>query len=523
MSLGKNETDYIKQFKQAKMFAVGFDSNDFETDFKADNISQDTCLDDANYRQDIHNKNLRIPEPEEAPEKIFNIPSYVYPNISAFSMGELTALYGDYKMLPRCTTDSMPLLAVCFLSIGADEYLTLTSLEQNYNPSIKSDCLNEKVTQKDYLKHLASGIEAPHGYFGNLTSNSERSTDYQYTAWWGDEMMRLAMVNQNHFSKTGLAVYIGLHRSALEFAVKAKQNAQYWTLAMHYEAAALHSLTDLFAFGHNVVDRSGTSNKILDDTNMLNIQPVADLMEILHDTGIRHDGPSNGILDGLNRVTFMEGKVVPGYLDNSVTRSDQMGYLPQVIRPYLRVRSLGEKDNHDTFNLQGAWVKNYRGDLFRIYGDGKYNMEPVPGEPVDYIDDVSKSVISNAVTASIQSLINAHRYGLNAVTPGHVGAEQNFEAIAYLPYWVRYEKSHNYDGYYFQTASVIDAVLNRTGESHPANCIIPPFEGVTLENWDKDPSHYCAEYSGKPGALLNGVSLGEDYIYPQLIDGGEHH
>src|SRR5207244_2300265 len=109
------------------------------------------------------------------------------------------------------------------------------------------------VVASDYLAGIGSGLWPPFGSLGDVTSNTADTEQDTFEAgWWGDEMMRIAAINDWHFSSAALAWYIGMHRMALKYVALAVHDPVYWNHALHYEANALHSLTDLFAFGHVV-------------------------------------------------------------------------------------------------------------------------------------------------------------------------------------------------------------------------------------------------------------------------------
>ena len=67
-------------------------------------------------------------------------------------------------------------------------------------------------------------------------------------------MMALAQTNFTHFSGEALAAYVKNHDLALHAAADKNRLRE----ALHYEALALHSFTDLFAVGHMLEDREMT-------------------------------------------------------------------------------------------------------------------------------------------------------------------------------------------------------------------------------------------------------------------------
>jgi hypothetical protein len=92
---------------------------------------------------------------------------------------------------------------------------------------------------------------------------------------WAMEMVGMAMTNTWHFGVHALRWYIAMHRQALLLAGHAagehaagngERARALFNAALHYEAHACHSLTDLFAPGHMTVDRWESSKKIYADT-----------------------------------------------------------------------------------------------------------------------------------------------------------------------------------------------------------------------------------------------------------------
>lgn len=69
------------------------------------------------------------------------------------------------------------------------------------------------------------------------------------------EGMELAYVNETHFGDKAVDHYVSWHQKALETA---KGGKAHLAEALQYEAAALHSFTDLFATGHMMIDRKAT-------------------------------------------------------------------------------------------------------------------------------------------------------------------------------------------------------------------------------------------------------------------------
>ncbi len=121
------------------------------------------------------------------------------PPFATFSLGDMVAIYGDWVLKPEDVNDA------AFSSRAAS------------------------------LKQIVSGQKEP----------SKEEFDY---------MVKLASNNYTHFSAEAVEAYSTWHSQALEYA----KDPGTLQLAMHFEAAALHSFTDLFAFGHMMEDRELT-------------------------------------------------------------------------------------------------------------------------------------------------------------------------------------------------------------------------------------------------------------------------
>ena len=91
---------------------------------------------------------------------------------------------------------------------------------------------------------------------------------------WAMEMVGMAYTNTWHFGVHALRWYVAMHRQALLLAGHAAgeriagnldRARALFNSALHYEAHACHSLTDLFAPGHMTVDRWESSKRIYND------------------------------------------------------------------------------------------------------------------------------------------------------------------------------------------------------------------------------------------------------------------
>ena len=148
-----------------------------------------------------------------------------------------------------------------------------------------------------------------------LDEGAEVATDSENA-----RMMELAAVNTTHFAGTALDTYLKWHRLALEHAAKPGGLAE----ALHYEALALHSYTDLFAAGHMLEERALTER----------------LLQWAKAKG-------SWLLKPLKKL----GPIV-----------------------LSKVWGLWANFYHNAFNTLGARVTNLDGESWRAYGDDKYRV-----------------------------------------------------------------------------------------------------------------------------------------------------
>ena len=179
---------------------------------------------------------------------------------SKFTFGDLVAIYGDYA---------------------------LTVAEVNSAPFVK---------RTENLKKVVRG-----------EGSSDRERDHS---------IALAVNNPTHFSERAAQTYVRWHRVAI---LMARQKNRLWE-ALHYEALALHSFTDLYAFGHMHEDRELTDKLIVWGKNNT------------HRAGFTKNLATNA------------GKFMGAYVNFF----------------------------HNAYNWKGAMVKNLAGDSWRAYGDKKY-------------------------------------------------------------------------------------------------------------------------------------------------------
>ena len=126
-----------------------------------------------------------------------------------------------------------------------------------------------------------------------------------------DHMLELAKVNFTHFSGEALAAYVKWHQQALNAA-----GSKQLTEALHYEALALHSYTDLFALGHMLQDRELTKSLTASAKGIAILTP------------------------GAGAAAMVFGGMVNFY--------------------------------HNAYNWKGGMVRNGAGEEWRATGDGRY-------------------------------------------------------------------------------------------------------------------------------------------------------
>ena len=253
--------------------------------------------------------------------------------IAKFTFGDLVSIYGDY--------------AVTFDDINS--------------PSMINRVAN--------LKNIVRG--------GNL-SDFENELNHN---------INLAVNNPTHFSGRAAQTYVRWHRQAL---ILAPQKGRLWE-ALHYEALALHSFTDLYAFGH------------------------------MHDNREFSD-----------RLTQWgkEQKQKNGFFASSGTSMAKSA--SKVMGGYTNFY-------HNAYNWKGGMMMNLAGDVWRGFGDKKYRVVDA-GCPEttkvgkrkcrDTATERQREIIVHAVSVSILDVLKAAS-GKRA----QVGKE--YTAMCHLPvkYW----------------------------------------------------------------------------------------
>ena len=423
----KSAEEYVRIFQFAKNFAAGFATNQ-PSGPRDPGPTQDRCYRPAAlWGQAALNDKIWIPEEGEAPKRVLEIRAEVGTEPAFYTLGELAALYGDYRRTVACAAADQ-----CFLTNR-----TVDKIEFPRPSSLipQSDCPSS-LDSREYLRYIASGVAPPFGSVGNNMSNAAGDAEVYKAGWWGDEMMRLANVNDNHFANTAIAWYVGMHSRALRAADRARDNPAYWVQALHYEAGALHSLTDLFTIGHAVTNRDRTSYGAI-KSRSLETSVTYDWMERLLALG-------GGKRDKVGAVK-LDGDLPPNPDDRSNGRLDFM-------KSYLSItwasRAKAEHTYHNEFNNHGATVRNLLGNRFEIYGDGKFRDMALPSREVAY----------QAVRASLQSLIDFYV----CRSDNRSWSECNMtsmKALLFLPVFVERDGRGYFQGQWLRYAEAINRIV----------------------------------------------------------------
>ena len=460
---------YVDYYRAAKDFAVGFDTNDSSAFNPNKGAVQDNCyytkgtitvpgvgkIDDP-WHQPAYNKKIYVPAERQAPAKVLSVPAY---NTGAahggFTMGQLAALYGDYRKTTYCDGSGR-----CFLTQGEVGEITFTK----GNAWQTGTYCPDKINAGRYLQHIGSGLVPPFGGLGNSTRNTADDNEYGEAGWWGDEMLRIANINYWHFSNAAIAWYTGLHRLALLYADSARGDSTYWAKALHYEANALHSLTDLFAFGHVVTSREETSLGIMKDMGVSAHPANRWMLNVIRVGGGTWSGNKVSVSGGTVPITD-----VPAVRNDFMATYTYKIALNGVTNWVLYANK--EREYHDDFNQLGARVRNFNGDEFQVLGDGRMST---------MLNNIAAGVMRNAVRTSVQSLFDAHvelRQGKRGVADIGAAGSAYFGALKYVPVFIVRDNGGFFNGNWTRYAAAVQAI---TGVNK------------TLTDWDRCQARYLS-------------------------------
>lgn len=459
---------YIDQIRQAKLLAVGFDSNN-ESDYdQTRGKVQDNCYWN-HYGQLEYNKKIHIPDAANVPSKVLKVLGYTSGTSAAgLTMGQLAAIYGDYRRTTYCAGGK------CYLTDGDVGDIGFG----RGNVVRKGTFCPDPLLAGRYLAAIASGLVPPFGSAGNEFANTANDDEWTDAGWWGDEMLRIANVNDWHFSSGAIAWYVGLHRLALLYADSARSNPAHWTRALHYEANALHAFTDLFAFGHVVTNRDVTTMGILAADKLTGNAGHLWMENVLRMGGATRAG------DG--RISLSSN--LPAIADRAGVRNDFV----KSDRGTWAKRADWERRYHDEFNTSGAQVRNLRGDEFTILGDSHLNDMMATGNAM--------AVLTGGVRASVQALFDAYesmRTGTaTAADLGKAGSPY-FVALQYLPVYVGQDANRYFLGRWTLYAKAIDEMAGTAKVPGTwDNCKVAYLSGADGLSWPDKQSSACAAFDG---------------------------
>ena len=455
----------LNAYTAAKNLAVGFASNTQSEFNEYDKKVQDNSYPPGiGYAQLKGNKNLWIPPANLRRDFGLLVTGHTAASGSRdYTFGDLMSIYGDYRRTPYCDDTG-----ACFLTHASTDAV---SFGQGWNcyafgvgvpdgtPFADCGYRPDAIGTSVYLRHIAAGLWPPYGEDGNtLFNTAKEEDDYFEAGWWGDEMMRIAVSNDWHFSNAAVAWYVGMHRLALHYVNLARTDAKYWNHALHYEANALHSLSDLFAFGHVVTNRDETSFGVMRDDELTGRTTYL-WMEHVMDQGGAQRG-ANGRISLTSSLPVIEDMTHP--------RND---FLPS----YIVGTGWGnwarwEHTYHDDFNHSGAVVRNLRGDELRIFGDAELRkMTPE-----------AQAVIKETIRVSLRSLFDAYvrldRYGGTVASIGAEGSEF-FAALRYIPAFIVSDPGNHFTGKWTSYARRIDVISGTNRIPAAPICEMPYING----------------------------------------------
>ncbi|HET8712325.1 MAG TPA: hypothetical protein VFM23_01425 [Gemmatimonadales bacterium] len=446
------------RYQNAKELAIGIRENGTAGYDSTEIDVQDNSY-WTGYAQREGNFKFHIPDVAEMRStRTLWVPAWDGTQDARFTFGELVALYGDYRRTVSCAPTNP---SRCYLSqadsaayrgIGGGRTKGRIFFEYG------TDCFGfscgyepPDIPVRTYLAFIGSGLWPPYGTLGNAVSNTAWPEEWLDAGWWGDEMMRIANVNDWHWQQAAVAWYVGMHRMALKYALLARTDSRYWVQALHHEASALHSLTDLFAYGHVIVSRDRTSWEIMGDNSLRSTATYAWMENVIAMGGGNRD-------QGTGKVSV--GATLPPLQTSDAPRQDML----ESYQSGWGTISLTEHNYHDAYNAAGATVMNMKRQTFHIYGDYKMRGN----------NRLTQDIIEETVRASVQSLFDA--YEANPPLDELVGnGSAAFDALLNIPVYVA-DNAGSYAGMWTSYAAAVNQ-LTGAGFAPDLACIIPLVDG----------------------------------------------
>lgn len=450
----------VQAYKLAKNTAVGIQSNQpSQYDSTTKHVQDNSYWVDDGYRQRQYNLVLHIPDTSDLRDRILQVEGRTHNDVRTFTLGELVAFYGDYRRTTWCQNGQCYLVPnnqwTLTFDRGKDCFGVWPFNECGYRPA--------PVDMAYYLRSIGSGLVPPHGDLGNFVSNTANDNEYTDAGWWGDEMMRISNVNDWHFSSGAAAWYTGMHRLAALYVDSARINPRYWNNVFHYEANALHSLTDLFALGHIVTNRDETSYQVMKNMGILDSSAYRWQNHVLGVGGASRLGETPDYYAGRIQLS----NTLPVVKDIAHYRND---WLPSYVYSWW-TWALWERNRHNEFNSAGGTVRNLLGETLQIYGDAKF----------DTMGPGTRAAVSRAVQASVQSLLDGYvalSNGTTTLAELTANGSPLFAAWKHVPVFVENDYSDYFDGMWTRYAQYAD-ILSGAGvvPSDWSNCRMPYMGG----------------------------------------------
>jgi len=328
-----------------------------------------------------------------------------------FSFGDLIAIYGDFRRVVTCDASSS---RGCLLTDTVEDS---SAPEQDW--LMKSKLLS-------ILRDVAMGEMIPYSIKNTYVSTHARGTKPEMG---NDHMMRLARMNDWHFGKRAVRWYVGMHRQALYLlahAVRTNDDTYFWK-ALHYDANGLHSLTDLFAPGHIVTDRTVTVEHIMEGVTTPDQMWAGRVFEL--------SGNSAGSEYSIAALDAPTDDKAPSGPVGVITSSEL------------------ERRWHNGFNMGGARLKNFLGREWDSFGDGHLSLRKPCNNAMEHNIDTGelvnadeREVVAAAVNASLRALIDARAAIQSAVESGEDPIEaareygerpEFYAALGHIPIWVK--------------------------------------------------------------------------------------